>query len=285
LQGKFIREYSSIDEALHHNKKISRISIISCLKGKQKTGKGYQWLFKSEKHIKEGIKNIAPVEMTTWKNKGPVLQFSREGKLIKEFSCIKKAVKKTGINYDNIIKCLCSKKGTAGGFQWKRKRELSKSSNCYKIDPVKKEISNRQKSLLQFDLNGKYIKEYPSIVEASRDINVAHQSISCAVRNKGTSGGFQWRPIEDPRFKNGIIDIAEVKPKLYSNSKSVLQYTRDGNFVKEYHSVGEAARKTGITRECITGCAKGKNKTGGRFVWKYKKKRTRKKKEVKRGAG
>jgi hypothetical protein len=588
LQGKFIREYSSIGEALHHNKKISRISIKRCLKGKQNTTGDYQWRFKIKMPGKEGILNIAPVEMTTWKNRGLVLQFSREGKFIKEFSCINEAAKKTGISYDNInsylrsskgtaggfqwrfkkdlhldksepkipsyrrapnpnlqpvlqfdlkgnfIKeyqsvtgaaqtvkirkgslyaCFCNVTKTAGGFQWKRKRELSKSNNCYKIDPVKKEISNRQKSVLQFDLNGKYIKEYPSIVEASRDINVSSPSISYAVRKKGTSGGFQWRyrdntafekeivdiqpfktckhfqakpviqfqldgtfmkifpsieaaakqvggsmfgigkcaayqqktsagcqwryksdplfkngirsikpiksiypskpalqfdldgnfikeypslkaasiafdldpisirncikgktktaagcqwkyketiiksnvhhgmmkmkiepvakikwishvevlqfdqkgkfiqkfkniketseslgisrytialcirkkiktsggfqwrPIEDPRFKNGIIDIEAVQPKLYSNAKGVLQYTRDGNFVKEYHSVGEAARKIGITREYITKCANGESKTAGRFVWKYKKKRKLKMKEVKRGAG
>jgi len=425
LKGKLIKEYVSINEAIKHNKKMPKNSVINCLKGRQKTAYGYQWLFKKEIQSDAGIKNIASVEMTTWKSKGPVLQFTLEGKFIKEFSSIKRAVKKAGIDYKKI-QCACNKKRIAGDFQWrykkdllrnkgefsippyirplnanlqpviqldlngnsikeyqsvaeavrtlkisrtsldacldnesktaggfrwkrkKRKRELPELNTCNN-DPVKKKRPNYKKSIVQFDLYGNFIKEYTSVNAASAAFNLKPETIRACIKGRAktaagfqwkyketitskddkeklkieplekicrishvevvqfdlkgkfirkfrnindasktlgipkallrlciykkikTSGGFQWLPIDDPRFENGIIDIPGVKPKLYSNAKRVLQYTPEGNFVKEYHSIGEAARQTGITKERITECANKKSKTAGRFVWKYKK--------------
>lgn len=52
----------------------------------------------------------------------------------------------------------------------------------------------------------------------------------------------------------------------------VLQYTKDGQFVKEYSSAKEASRKTGINNSNIGYCCKGKYgfKTAGGYIWKYK---------------
>lgn len=53
-------------------------------------------------------------------------------------------------------------------------------------------------------------------------------------------------------------------------SKAVLQYTKDGIFIKEYYSIREAERQTEVNRSDISGCCKGKRKTAGKFIWKYK---------------
>lgn len=50
---------------------------------------------------------------------------------------------------------------------------------------------------------------------------------------------------------------------------SVFQYTKDGNFVKEYYSIREATRQTGITN--VGDCIRGKSKTAGGFIWKLNK--------------
>ena len=41
-------------------------------------------------------------------------------------------------------------------------------------------------------------------------------------------------------------------------------------FVAEYESIREAERRTGIDHNNINNCCKGKRKTAGGFVWKYK---------------
>ena len=56
-------------------------------------------------------------------------------------------------------------------------------------------------------------------------------------------------------------------------SKKVLQYDKNGNFIKEYPSAHEAARqldKTSVHGEQnILSCARGKTKTAYGYVWKF----------------
>lgn len=52
-------------------------------------------------------------------------------------------------------------------------------------------------------------------------------------------------------------------------SKSVAQYTRDGELVKVWQSTNEAGRQLGIGQSNISAVARGKRKTCGGFVWKY----------------
>lgn len=57
-----------------------------------------------------------------------------------------------------------------------------------------------------------------------------------------------------------------------SVSKPVMQYAKDGSFIKEYESAKEACRQTGINSSHISECCQGKRyKTVGGYVWKFKK--------------
>jgi hypothetical protein len=53
-----------------------------------------------------------------------------------------------------------------------------------------------------------------------------------------------------------------------SNSKSVLQFDKQNNFIQEYISVTEAKKQTKIPT--IDRAARGKIKTSGGYIWKYK---------------
>lgn len=53
-------------------------------------------------------------------------------------------------------------------------------------------------------------------------------------------------------------------------SKPVVQYTLDNQFVAEYPSAAEAERQTGILRSSICYCLKGRYKSAGGYIWKYK---------------
>ena len=55
-------------------------------------------------------------------------------------------------------------------------------------------------------------------------------------------------------------------------SKKVYQYDLDGNFIKEYDSVTEAAKRTGGYKSNISACCLGKVKSACGFTWKYIKK-------------
>ena len=55
-----------------------------------------------------------------------------------------------------------------------------------------------------------------------------------------------------------------------SISKSVIQYTLDGVFVREWKSVAEIRREKGYDPSYISRCCRGICKTSHNFIWKYK---------------
>ena len=57
-----------------------------------------------------------------------------------------------------------------------------------------------------------------------------------------------------------------------SMSKSVLQFDKNGNFIKEWPSINEAARITNMSAGNIVRCCKEKSEFCGGFIWRYKEK-------------
>ena len=57
------------------------------------------------------------------------------------------------------------------------------------------------------------------------------------------------------------------------NSIPILQFTKNGTFIKEWPSARDAERQLGISQSHICHCLKGKRKSAGGFVWKYKNKK------------
>lgn len=58
--------------------------------------------------------------------------------------------------------------------------------------------------------------------------------------------------------------------KIIAPKKKVVQKTIDGNYVKEYDSLTEAAEDNNLNRQNICACCRNKQKSAGGFVWEYK---------------
>lgn len=60
--------------------------------------------------------------------------------------------------------------------------------------------------------------------------------------------------------------------KIVGKKRSIpiIQFTKDGTFVKEWPSAGEAGCQLGIFPTNICQCLKGRLKSAGGFVWRYK---------------
>ena len=52
----------------------------------------------------------------------------------------------------------------------------------------------------------------------------------------------------------------------------IIQYSKDGLFIREWKGAMEVERVIGINNRNINSCCKGKRKSAGGFVWKYKEK-------------
>lgn len=78
----------------------------------------------------------------------------------------------------------------------------------------------------------------------------------------------------DNRLENLELMPRNKHSKMHNEekSKSVLQFTKDGQFVAEYESAYEAERQTGISQCHICDCCNNKphHKTAGGYIWKFK---------------
>ena len=64
--------------------------------------------------------------------------------------------------------------------------------------------------------------------------------------------------------KNGLIDTSKA---WHTNEKKVCQYDMNGNVIKIWESMSEAARKLNIQISSISFCCSGRIKSAGGYKW------------------
>ena len=72
---------------------------------------------------------------------------------------------------------------------------------------------------------------------------------------------------EDNNDKGNLDVINGINNK---NSKSVIQYSMDMTFLKEYYSLAQAERETGVDHSHISRVCLGKLRMAKGFIWKFK---------------
>lgn len=77
---------------------------------------------------------------------------------------------------------------------------------------------------------------------------------------------------ENNNFELRKQKLSKTNTNYPTMSKKVLQFTKSGEFIKEYPSINEVERHTNISHCSISECCSGKRKSAGGFVWRYKKK-------------
>jgi group I intron endonuclease len=76
--------------------------------------------------------------------------------------------------------------------------------------------------------------------------------------------------ISNKRYEDSKTEEQKINDILIQDTKSVIQYDKNMNFISEYLSIRDAERKTNINRSNISKCCKNKVKSAGGFIWKYK---------------
>lgn len=105
----------------------------------------------------------------------PVLQYSIDGKFIKEFKSVKQASEQLGIHRHSISNVTHGWAKSAGGYVWRLK-------NGDKIGSILEYKDNNKRAILCYDVDGRFIKEYPSLISAEKDLGVKYQRISACCR-------------------------------------------------------------------------------------------------------
>ena len=191
-------------------------------------------------------------------------QYSLDGKLIHSFK-YKGLLEKAGFDYNSIDKCCKHIVPSAFGYIWRYNDEL------FSMDFKTRKVNERNElgqtvpvPVVQYDLNGNPIKEYPSMTDAAIAMNGNTTTIGycCNGRNQ-RAYGYMWRRKNEPA----------PPPYKNRNKRPILQFTLDGRLVREYPSLREASELFNGDKKKWTSiweCCSGKAKTYKGFIWKYK---------------
>lgn len=222
----------------------------------------------------DGFDFVADAVIESGKKKAkPILQYGLDGVLIKKWDTAKNAADELNLAYSSLVDAanIEEKLKTCGGFQW---RWCKKNTDILpNISPIKTKndriSETKLKPVVQYDINGFFIKEWKSIKEASDAMGISHTHISaCCKGKRPTSGGFQWAYKNDE--KKHMNDIGDSKKRISAaRKKNVLQYSLDGDFIKEWESITLAENVLKING--ISQCVSGKILTAGGYQWKERK--------------
>lgn len=126
------------------------------------------------------------------------------------------------------------------------------------------------KKVLQYDLNGVFIKEWNSATEAETALGYSSGNISNVCKGKGKSAmGYMWRYKEGDSIPE-TIEKCKVKGTPHKHA-GLLQLDLEGNLIKEWNSNKEASEALGIkSASAISEVCRGRRKSVKGFVWRYK---------------
>jgi hypothetical protein len=178
----------------------TRIQMSASAKGKIRTEqhcanlsiakRGKPSSFKGKTFNSESINKIKQNR----KGKGvkPIIQYTLDGILIKEWSSIKEAAESLGLHIGTIGGCIRRSKHykTSGGFIWRYKNDISE------IVPEEyvQKYNSKKCAVIQYDLAGNYISEYVTIKSAIDSTGTCKSSlIACCRGTRKSAGGFTWR--------------------------------------------------------------------------------------------
>lgn len=148
-------------------------------------------------------------------------------------------------------------------FSKKKIWDSLQEHSIYKDKEIWKEqlSSNPKKVVLQYDLEGKLIKEWNCLVDISKELGFNKSNIANCCRGIGVSvSGYIWR------YKDNFIEID--LNKLNYQKRKVKRYDLSGNFIKEYDSIIETI-SDGFNDSNVQLCCSGKQKSHGGYIWRY----------------
>lgn len=124
--------------------------------------------------------------------------------------------------------------------------------------------------VLQYRLDGVFLKEFSSIGEAVAQTGVTNVSPCCRGVRK-TAGKFIWRYKKCDNYdKNISVDFIDKMMHFGNYERGVIQMDLSENFIKEFKSVKEAAEFTKTHNSKIVQVCKGQRKSSNGFKWRYK---------------
>ena len=216
------------------------------------------------KHTDEEI-----LKMRMIQNPEPIVQLDLEGNYLNTFISAGEAGSYLGKKSIAGIKKCCDKDRykKAYGYIWVYEKDYK--NNAVDWDYYFAEAQNKKKSVLQYDLNMNFIREWDSAFQTKEDGFVPAQvSTVCNGKNRSHNGYiFMYKDNPDLYYKAKEIRDKNNLEKKLSKQKKTLQFTMDDEFIREY--TYQELTDDGFKLETIQSCCCGQNKSSSGYKWKY----------------
>lgn len=204
----------------------------------------------------------------------PVLQYDIDGNFMRGYDSITDVCREFGLkNHNNFVA-----RGMWRGFQWrvKESENFPRKIGAY-VRP------KRSSSVLVYDSEGNFYKEYESINKCKADLGqsfaLRELKSEVAIQRHTIGKMLVFRKRMDDFPKKIEVRVLYPKERVRGNTPTnipVLQYTREGKFMREYSSIQVAERESGICKQSIRlWCnreepivVRGKEMT--KFIWRFK---------------
>lgn len=142
---------------------------------------------------------MAPVQETSKKKEKParlspsvIRQYDMDGHFVEEFNSISEASSLTGISEKSISNAVYGYRKSGGKYIWKRVPRKSPVENVAPVIPA--ENTGVGRAILQIDVDGNTIAEYPSKRAAASSTGINTRGISDVLDGvQKTAGGFVWK--------------------------------------------------------------------------------------------
>lgn len=124
-----------------------------------------------------------------------------------------------------------------------------------------KNAKSHSKPIVQYTLDGKFLREWQSATIAARELRCAQSAINlCCLRKPKHNSyhGYLWR------YKG---DTRELK---YKYGKTIIMMSKEDEPIKEFFNITSAAKETCISVTSISNVLAGRSKTAGNYKWKLK---------------
>lgn len=212
---------------------------------------------------KNKVNNKMYIGMT---NRKLETRFGKEGKNYKNSIRFYNAIQKYGWeNFEHILLLSGLSRQQAEEKEKEIIAKYNTTNNEFGYNISKGGTGGNNKKTLKikkYDLEGNYICLYNSAAEAARDIGGNRACIThcCkAEKSKHKYKNFMWC------YENENICL----PYKNSATKAISQYDLNGNFIRGFDSVTEAAKEVKGDASAISRCASHKQKYAYNYLWEW----------------
>lgn len=243
-EGEFIREWESAADAEKElGVDASSISAVCQRQKYRNVASGFIWRYKGDDDVAVQYDKFSPV-----------VQISKYGERLETFNSVREAAKAVGVT-DGGVTGVCMKRprgyNYAGGYIWRYEDEYDDNEFGYFVN----------KTFIQMTMNNIFVAEYKGTHDlVDRGGFELIKVLMCCRGKRNSTNGFKW-----------CIKEEGLKTRTSRREKPVVQLDKNCNFIAEYRSAVDAAKKNNLHSTHIADCCiQGLHRTSGGYKWMYK---------------